>query len=283
MEFIAVQLLNGLSWAMLLFLFTAGFTLIFGLMKLINLTHGSYYLFGAYVGITSFALTRSFILSIILGGISIAILGLLMQRILLKRYEESHDTQVLLTFGFILFFSDLALTVWGGEPKTIPIPHLLERSMTLGTLIFPTYRLLIIVLGLLTAALLWWFLKSKYGMLLRAGIENEEMTSGLGVNIALLKSLTFTGGALLAGMAGVIGSPIIGAYPGLDMQILLLSLVIVIIGGMESIKGAFIGSLLVGLLDTFIKALLPTFSIFAIFFIMAATLAIKPSGLFGSK
>jgi len=163
LEFIAIQLLNGLSWAMLLFLFTSGFTLIFGLMKLINLTHGSYYLFGAYVGVTCFALTRSFILSIIVGGISIGILGMLMQRILLKRYEESHDTQVLLTFGFILFFSDLALTVWGGEPKTIPIPHLLERSITLGTLIFPAYRLLIIVVGLLTATLLWWFLKSKYG------------------------------------------------------------------------------------------------------------------------
>ena len=268
---------------MLLFLFTAGFTLIFGLMKIINLTHGSYYLFGGYIGLMVFYRTRSLLLSAILGSISIAILGLLMQRSLLHRYEKTHDTQVILTFGFLLFFSDLALSIWGGEPKTIPVPGLLESSIRMGSLTFPTYRLALIVIGLLIAALLWWFLKSKYGVLLRAGIENEEMTSGVGVNISLLKTLTFAGGSLLAGLAGVIGSPVIGVYPGVDMQILLLSLVIVIIGGMGSLKGAFIGSLLVGLMDTFIKALFPIFSLFAIFFVMAATLAIKPSGLFSSE
>lgn len=283
MGFVFVQLFNGVSWAMLLFLFTAGFTLIFGLMKIINLTHGSYYLFGGYVGLMVFYRTRSLILSALLGGLSIAILGLLMQRSLLHRYEKTHDTQVLLTFGFILFFSDLALSIWGGEPKTIPVPHLLERSILLGSLTFPAYRAALIVIGLVTAALLWWFLKGKYGMLLRAGIENEEMTAGLGVNISLLKTLTFAGGSFLAGVAGVIGSPVIGVYPGLDMQILLLSLVIVIIGGIGSLKGAFIGSLLVGLMDTFVKALFPIFSLFAIFFLMAVTLAIRPSGLFGSE
>jgi branched-chain amino acid transport system permease protein len=190
---------------------------------------------------------------------------------------------VLLTFGFILFFSDLALSIWGGEPKTIPVPHLLERSIRFGSLTFPAYRAALILIGIVTAALLWWFLKGKYGMLLRAGIENEEMTAGLGVNISLLKTLTFAGGSFLAGVAGVIGSPVIGVYPGLDMQILLLSLVIVIIGGIGSLKGAFIGSLLVGLMDTFVKALFPIFSLFAIFFLMAVTLAIRPSGLFGSE
>lgn len=268
---------------MLLFLFTAGFTLIFGLMKIINLTHGSYYLFGAYVAITIIPFVTNLVLTTIISGIIIALLGIAMQRFLLHRYEASHQTQVLLTFGFTLFFADLALLIWGGAPKTIPTPLLLAPSIRLGSLTFPAYRLALIIIGLLTAALLWWFLKGRYGMLLRAGIENEEMTSGLGVNISLLKTLTFAGGAFLAGIAGVIGGPIIGVYPGLDMQIVLLSLVIVIIGGMGSLKGAFIGSLLVGLMDTFIKALLPTFSLFAIFFIMAVTLAIKPSGLFGSE
>jgi branched-chain amino acid transport system permease protein len=282
-QFIFLQLFNGLSWAMLLFLFTAGFTLIFGLMKIINLTHGSYYLFGAYFGIMFISFVKNLLFTAIIGGIGIAIIGMLMQRFLLHRYETSHQTQVLLTFGFTLFFADLALSIWGGEPKTIPVPHLLEGSIRLGMLTFPVYRLALILIGLLTAALLWWFLRSKYGMLVRAGIENEEMTAGVGVNISLLKTLTFASGAFLAGLAGVIGGPIIGVYPGLDMQILLLSLVIVIIGGMGSLKGAFIGSLLVGLIDTFIKALLPTFSLFAIFFIMAVTLMVRPSGLFGSE
>lgn len=283
MQFIFFLLLNGLSWSMLLFLFTSGFTLIFGLMKLVNLTHGSYYLLGAYVGLTVIYYTENLVLSAITGGIIIAILGILMQRFLLHRFEREHLIQVLLTFGFILFFSDLALSIWGGEPKTIAKPLLLEGSFRLGSLTFPKYRIALIIIGLLTAALLWRFLKSKYGVLLRAGIENEEMTSGVGVNISLLKTLTFAGGSFLAGLAGVIGGPVIGVYPGLDVQILLLSLVIVIIGGMGSLKGAFIGSLLVGLLDTFIKALFPTFALFAIFFIMAATLAIRPRGLFGSE
>jgi branched-chain amino acid transport system permease protein len=159
----------------------------------------------------------------------------------------------------------------------------LKDSIHLGSLTFPAYRLVLIFIGLLTAALLWWFLKSKYGILLRAGIENEEMTAAVGVNISFLKTMAFAGGAFLAGLAGVVGGPVSGIYPGADLQILLLSLVIVIVGGMGSLKGAFIGSLLVGLIDTFIKALFPTFSIFAIFFIMGATLAIKPSGLFGTE
>jgi branched-chain amino acid transport system permease protein len=268
---------------MLLFLFTAGFTLIFGLMKIINLTHGSYYLFGAYFGIMIISFAKNLLATAILGGIGIAVIGMLMQRVLLHHYETSHNTQVLLTFGFTLFFADLALSIWGGEPKTIPVPDVLSTSIRLGTLSLPAYRFALILIGVLTAVLLWWFLRSKYGMLVRAGIENEEMTAGVGVNISLLKTLTFAGGAFLAGVAGVFGGPIIGVYPGLDMQILLLSLVIVIIGGMGSLKGAFIGSLLVGLIDTFIKALLPTFSLFAIFFIMAATLVVRPTGLFGSE
>lgn len=265
MQFIFLQLFNGLSWAMLLFLFTAGFTLIFGLMKIINLTHGSYYLFGAYFGIMVISFAKNLLLTSVIAGIGIAIIGILMQRFLLHRYETSHQTQVLLTFGFTLFFADLALLIWGGAPKTIPVPHLLGGSIRLGALTFPVYRLALIFIGLLIAALLWFFLRSKYGMLVRAGIENEEMTAGVGVNISLLKTLTFAGGAFLAGLAGVIGGPIIGVYPGLDMQILLLSLVIVIIGGMGSLKGAFIGSLLVGLIDTFIKALVPTFSLLPFF------------------
>jgi branched-chain amino acid transport system permease protein len=255
MGFFCVQMLNGLSWAMLLFLFTAGFTLIFGLMKLINLTHGTYFLYGGYIGLMVIYRTQSLFLSAVVGGIAIAILGIVMQRFLLYRYETSHSSQVLLTMGFLLFFADLALWIWGGEPKTIPVPVFLRDSIQLGSLTFPAYRLVLILVGLLTAALLWWFLKTT----------------------------TFAGGAFLAGLAGVVGGPVSGIYPGVDLQILLLSLVIVIVGGMGSLKGAFIGSLLVGLLDTFIKALFPTFSLFAIFFIMAATLAIKPSGLFGTE
>ena len=268
---------------MLLFLFTAGFTLIFGLMKLINLTHGSYFLYGGYIGLMVIARTHSLVFTAIVSGIAIAILGILMQRFLLYRYEASHSSQVLLTMGFLLFFGDMALWIWGGAPKTIPVPQLLKDSIHLGSLTFPSYRLVLILIGLLTAALLWWFLKSKYGILLRAGIENEEMTAAVGVNISFLKTMAFAGGAFLAGLAGVVGGPVSGIYPGADLQILLLSLVIVIVGGMGSLKGAFIGSLLVGLIDTFIKALFPTFSIFAIFFIMGATLAIKPSGLFGTE
>lgn len=283
MEFVLIQIINGLSWAMLLFLLTAGFTIIFGLMRIVNLAHGTYYLLGGYIGLTSFYYFKNFLLCAICGGMSIAILGFLMQRFLLHRYENEHLTQVLLTFGFVLFFSDLAFWVWGGLPETIPKPRLLEHSIRLGAIVCPSYRLALIVTGIVVAILLWWFLKSKYGILLRAGIEDEEMTSGLGVNITLLKSMSFAAGSFLAGLAGVIGGPVVGLYPGLDINILLLSLVVVITGGMGTLKGAFIGSLIVGLIDTFVKALFPTFALFTIFFLMAVILILRPTGLFGVK
>ena len=184
----------------------------------------------------------------------------------------------------LLIISDLCRWIWGGNPLAIPKPELLSGTIHLGSIVFPVYRLAVIIIGVLILAFLWWFQeKTKYGAIVRAGVDDEEMTQGIGINISLVKTLIFSLGALLAGFAGVIGGPFVGLSVGLDIEILLLAMVVVIIGGMGSLKGALVGALLIGLVDSFGKSLLPEISLFTIFAAMVIVLAIKPGGLFGAK
>jgi branched-chain amino acid transport system permease protein len=282
LAFWIIQTLNGLSFSMMLFLMAAGLTLVFGLMKIINLAHGSFYVLGAYVGLTVLRATGSFLLAALAGATVAALLGIVMQTVFLRRFYTKELQQVLLTFGFVLIVADLCLWIWGGNPVALPKPAGFTGSIWFAGVVFPTYRLLVIVVGSLVAVGLWLFQeKTKFGAILRAGVDDEEMLRGLGINIQLVFAAVFGFGALLAGMGGIIGGPFVGVYPGIDMYILLLAMVVVIIGGMGSLKGAFVGSLLVGLIDNFGKALFPELSMFTLFAPMAIILAVRPTGLFG--
>jgi branched-chain amino acid transport system permease protein len=284
MTFWFVQLLNGLSFSMVLFLMAAGLSLIFGLMNIVNMTHGALYLLGAYIAISVCNSTNSFPLSIISGSIAIGIIGILLQHSVLKRFQHDHRSQLLLTIGFVFVFADLALFIWGGVPLLLPKPWPFQESLKMGGISFPSYRLVIIGMGVLMAIGLWLFIdKTKAGALIRAGVDDAEMARGLGINIPLLFTAVFGLGAAVSAFGGTIAGPVIGAYPGLEWEILLLAMCVLLIGGLGSLKGAFVGSLVVGLADNFGKALIPELALFLIFGSVAVVLAFKPSGLFGKS
>ncbi len=284
MEFWLVQILNGTTMGMLLFMLAAGFTVIFGLMGIVNLAHGSFYMLGAYVGITLARSTDSFLAGVVTGACIIGLIGVVMRRGLLQYYAKEPLAQVLLTIGLLFILADAALWIWGGDPYLLKKPAGFEGSVGIGAISFPTYRFLVIIVGLIMAILLWLFQeRTKYGAIIRAGVDDEEMTRGIGINSPLVMTLVFGLGALLGGLGGVIGGPIMGSYPGLDLDVLVLAMAVVIIGGKGSLVGAFVGALFVGLADTFGKVLFPEFNYFLIFGFMAVILAVKPTGLFGRE
>ncbi|MBI5441093.1 MAG: branched-chain amino acid ABC transporter permease [Deltaproteobacteria bacterium] len=282
MNFWAIQILNGVSLAMLLFLIASGLSLIFGLMRIANLAHGSFYLVGAYVGLEVLNRTESFSLAAVVACVGVPLAGIALQRLFLNRLHGQELPQVLLTFGFMFILGDLCLVLWGGTPQTLPKPALFVKSIRVAGIFFPTYRLFVIGAGLLVVLGLWLFLeKTRVGAMVRAGVDDAEMARAVGVNVPFVFTGVFGLGVSLAALAGLLGGPIIGAFPGLDVEILLLALVVVVIGGMGSVKGAFFGSLMVGLLDNFGKALFPELAFFTIFAPMALVLALRPKGLFG--
>jgi branched-chain amino acid transport system permease protein len=284
MMFWVIQTLNGISFGMLLFLLSAGLSLIYGLMKILNLTHGSFYLLGGYIGLVVVHSTGSFVFAVLAGSLAIAIIGVLMERFLLRRFHLQELPQTLLTFGFLFIFSDLAILIWGGNPQTMPKPAMFGHSVQLGAFYYPSYRLFIIGFGFAVAALLWWIQEgTRIGAMLRAGVDDEEIARALGINVSLLFTLVFALGAFLAALGGVMGGPIMGVYPGADFEVLLLGFVVVIIGGLGSLKGALVGGLIVGLLDNFGKVFFPEFALFTIFAPMALILAVRPAGLFGRE
>ena len=282
MEFILTQAFNGISFGAILFLLSSGLSLIFGVMKIVNIAHGSYYMLGGYIGLSIMWRAGNFYLAMVVGTLSIAVIGLLMERIFLRRYYLQDMPQVLLTMGFALIFRDLAFIIWGGDPFSFPVPKFLEGSMKLGTIIFPTFRgFAVIVAGIVVLLLFVFYERTSLGAKLRACVDDSEMAGGLGVNVPLISGSMFALGAGLAAFGGVIGGPFFGVFPGADFDLLPLAFVVVILGGMGSLKGAAVGSILVGLIDTFGKALVPDLSYFTLFAPMAIVLAIKPTGLFG--
>lgn len=285
MTFFITQTINGIVFGMLLFLLAAGLTLMLGVMRIVNLAHGSYYLIGGYIGFSVAQHTGNFLLACLSGLSAIGLLGIITYKAILKQhFAREVLSQVLVTFGMLFIFADLSKWIWGRVPLAIPKPEILQGSIYLGEIVFPLYRLVVIMIGVTVILFLWWFQeRTKYGAIIRAGVDDEEMTQGIGINISLVKTLVFGLGALLAGFAGVVGGPFVGLYIGLDIEILLLAFVVVIIGGMGSLSGALVGALLIGLLDSFGKSLLPELSMFTIFAAMVIVLAIKPSGLFGTK
>jgi branched-chain amino acid transport system permease protein len=224
------------------------------------------------------------VLAALAGSFAIAAIGVIMERFFLRRLHLQELPQALLTFGFLFIFSDLATVIWGTNPQTIPKPAILSGALQLGGFFYPYYRLFIIVLGLIIAAVLWWLQDgTRLGAMLRASVDNEEVARALGINVSLLFTLVFGFGACLAAFGGVMGGPIVGVYPGADFDVMLLGFVVVIIGGLGSLKGALIGGLAVGLLDNFGKVFFPELALFTIFAPMVVILALRPAGLFGRE
>jgi branched-chain amino acid transport system permease protein len=282
MEFWVTQTFNGISYGALLFLLASGLSLIFGVMRIVNLAHGSYFLLGGYVGLTTMWQTKSFPLAILSGALAVALIGLGMERLFLRRLQKQELAQVLMTMGFALIFQDLALLIWGGDPYTIPVPRILGGSLRSGVLVFPVYRLFLIGAAGVVGVALWLFLdKTRAGATIRATVDDWEMAQGVGINVPVVSMGVFALGAFLAALGGVVGGGFIGVYPGVDFEVLPYAVVVVIVGGLGSLQGAIVGSLLVGLLDNFGKALFPELSYFTLFAPMAVILALRPTGLFG--
>ena len=285
MEFLAAQLLNGLVYGVLLFLMAAGLSLIFGLMNVVSLAHGSFFMLGAFFGLSIFQFTGSFWLALVLAPVPVALLGIAMEVLFMRPlYKRGHMDQVLLTFGFTFVFFDLVQSVWGRVIVRLPAPEILQGSTQIGLGVFSTYRLFLIGLGFAIALLLWLFLeRSRIGAMVRAGVDDAAMAAGLGGNIPALFTGIFGAGVALAALGGVAAGPVLGLYPGMDTEILIPAFIVIVIGGMGSLRGAFIGSLLIGEADTFGKAYFPSLALFLIYLVMALVLLVRPQGLFGIK
>jgi branched-chain amino acid transport system permease protein len=294
------QCLNGLQFGLLLFLLAAGLTLVFGIMDLVNLAHGSLYMLGAYFAATFVVWTDSFVAGAVLALLATLSVGMALEVVALRRlYGRDHLDHVLGTFGLILFFNELVRLIWGPAGLSLPLPMwLIYPSEILPGFFYPTYRIAIIVTALVVALFLYVLvMRTRLGMLIRAGASNREMTGALGVNINLLYTLVFGLGAALAGLAGLMQAPILTVQIGMGENILILAFVVIIIGGIGSIRGAFIAAVLVGLIDTIGRAFLPdllrlilssrgastvapALSSMMIYLLMAVVLVLRPEGLF---
>jgi branched-chain amino acid transport system permease protein len=277
-----VQLLNGLTFAALLFIVASGFTLIFGLLRVVNLTHGALYLFGGYIGYTVSAYTGSFALGALAAMAAVALLGVALDQGLLRFVRRFELREVLLTLGVAFVLNDMALVIWGGDSFTVPIPEALRGAVTFFGVFYPKYRLFVLLVGVILFILLWLLLhRTRLGALIRAGVDDAEMVEASGVNIRLVFLFTFLLGSALAGLGGLMGGAFLSLYPSADAEILVFSLAVVIIGGRGSLAGVAVGSLLVGLLNTFGQVMFPELAYFVIFGPMAVLLAFRPLGLFG--
>jgi branched-chain amino acid transport system permease protein len=282
MVYLVTQTLNGLFSAALLFLIAGGLTLVFGVMRIVNIAHGSFYMLGVYVAFSVVARTQSLLLGSLAAMLVVGGIGFAMQRFFLRRFASQPLPEMMMTMGFALLFRDGAFLIWGGDPFTLAYPAFLQGSVEWNDVVFPVYRLFVIVVAALVALVLGIVNeKTLIGAKLRAAVDDPEMAAGTGVPVALLSGLVFAVGAALAAFGGVMGGPILGGYPGMDFDLLPLAFVVVIIGGMGSLKGAVVGSIVVGMIDNFGKALVPELSYFTLFAPMVLMLAIKPTGLYG--
>ena len=283
MEFFFISMLNGLSYGLLLFMLAAGLTLIFGIMGVVNLAHGSFYMLGAYLAYALTSLTGSLTLAIV-GGAALSLLfGLALERLLFRHfYKRDHLDQVLLTFGLISIFEELRSMLWGDDVHSVPVPDLLSASIVLTeNQSYPVYRLFMSGVCLLLALGLYLLIsKTRLGMKIRAGAFNRDMAESLGINIKRIHAIVFALGVGLAAIAGLVAAPVSSVYPNMGSQVLIMCFVVVVIGGIGSVRGALISALLVGLVDTFGKVLLPSISGMLVYMLMAAVLLWKPEGLF---
>jgi branched-chain amino acid transport system permease protein len=284
MEFWIQQTYNGLSYAALLFLLASGLTLILGVMHVINVAQGTFYMLAGYVGYSVIKLTGNFYLAFIIACIAVAVLGIGMERLFLRKLAGVNIRMMLATMGVALFMRDLSFLIWGGNPITLPVPEWLSKGLQVGNLYFSNMRFFMILMALVIFGLLWLFVnKTRIGAMVRAAVDNDETLGGFGVNVMLVRMGVFALGASVAAMGGVIGCAFMSIYPGLDFELLPYALVIIVVGGIGSLPGALIGALWVGLIDNFGKALIPELADFMIFAPMIIMLAIRPRGIFGKE
>jgi branched-chain amino acid transport system permease protein len=286
MNFWVSLTVNSITFGGLLFLLSSGFALIFGLMRIPNLTHGSLYMLGAYVGATFLiglvSIKVNFWAAAALATLIVATCGALIERLLLRRLPGDQLAQVLVTLGISFMAADVCLMLWGGDPINVAPPEGFGGFVRFGSVAFPLYRLAIIAIAVVVAVGLWMLLeRTRLGAMIRAGVDDPDMARVVGIRVSQLFTIVFALGAGLAAFAGIIGAPILSVYPGLDQDMLPLALVVVILGGTGSLLGAFVGSLIIGFIYNFGQALLPELAYFVLFLPMLLVLLLRPQGLFG--
>lgn len=282
MSFWFIQSLNSLALGGVLFTLAAGFSLIFGLMRIANLSHGAYFMFGAYIGLSAMDHGYGFGVALLAAGLGVGILGAVVERVVLRRLAGNSLSQVLATLGVAFVIADGSLWLWGGDPRSVSPPAIFSGGLQMFGLTFPLYRLMVLVFSVLVAIGLWLLLdKTRLGVMIRASVDDRQMAQGIGVPASRLFTLVFCLGAALAGIGGVIAAPILSVYPGMDADMLPLALVVVILGGLGSLGGAFVGSFVIGFIYSFGQVLLPDLAYIILFLPMVIVLAVRPRGLFG--
>ncbi len=285
MSFWLVLITNSIALGGLLFVLSTGFSLIFGLMRIPNLTHGSLFMLGAYCGATAInALRMNFWIAALLSAFSVAIIGALIERFLLRRLAGKEQAQVLLTLGVSFIVADICLMIWSGDPISVATPGGLKGAAHFFGFAFSLYRLGVILIAVIIAVALWLMMeKTRLGAMIRAGVDDAEMARALGIKVSRLFTIIFCLGGGLAGFAGIVGAPILSVYPGLDSEMLPLALVIVILGGAGSLLGSLLGSIIIGIIFNFGNALVPDAAYFVLFLPMVIMLMLRPQGLFGRQ
>jgi branched-chain amino acid transport system permease protein len=282
MQFWVIQTLNSLALGGLLFLLAAGFSLIFGLMRIANLTHGAFYMLGAYIGVSILKVIPNLWVAALLGGLCVALLGGLFERFILRKLAGNELGQVLVTLGLAYIIADFCLVVWGGDPLPVPTPEALENPIEVAGFMFPSYRLAVVAIALATGVALYLLMeRTRLGAMIRAGVDDMQMARAVGIPVSRLFTIVFCLGSALAGAGGILGGPIMSAYPGLDFDMLPLALIVVILGGVGSLIGAFVGSFIIGFVYTFGIALFPQLAYVILFLPMIVVIAFRPRGLFG--
>jgi branched-chain amino acid transport system permease protein len=282
LQFWVIQTLNSLALGGLLFLLASGFSLIFGLMRIANLTHGALFMLGAYFGVAILKAVPNLWVAALLGGLAVAALGFFLEKFILRKLAGNVLGQVLVTLGFAYIIADVCLLVWGGDPIPIPTPAFLQQPLRVAGFAFPAYRVAVVLIAFLVGILLFIFIeKTRLGAMIRAGVDDPQMARAVGIPVSRLFTVVFCLGAGLAGAGGIIGGPIMSAYPGLDADMLPLALIVVILGGVGSLVGAFAGSFIIGFVYTFGVALFPQLAYVILFLPMIVVIAFRPRGLFG--
>lgn len=287
MEFsnLLVQFLHGIVYAMLLFMVSSGLTLVFGLLGVLNFAHGSLYMIGAYIGLSTILLTKNFWVSLIVAPLCVALLGAILETYFLKRtYVKGHVHQLMLTYGLAYILDELTKIIWGTESYSINIPRFLQGSVSILGNAYPVYRLAIIFWGALLAMAIWLLLKrTRLGMIIRAAVFSTDLVKFLGFNQPLLFRGVFAFGAALAALGGVFASPLVTTYPGMGADIIIDAFIVVIVGGLGSLAGALFGSLLIGQVMSFGILFLPKYALVFSYILMAIILIIRPTGILGEK
>lgn len=282
MDQLLVNVLNGIAFGMILFLLSMGLSLTLGVMGILNLTHGAFFMVGGFLGWSTVRLFGNFWLAAIFGSITVGVIGLFIERLFLSRLYSQLDGQVLLTLGLIYIIANITYWIYGGHGRVTVPPSFLASFLTIGNHNFPLYRLALILIGSASFVCLWWLVdKTRIGAIIRAGMDDKEMTIGLGVNYGVICSAIFAMGAFAGGFAGFLGTPVIGVVFSMSLDILLYALIVVVVGGPGSVLGTLIGALLIGIMDSFGKVFFPDFAMFTIYVVLIITLLVKPSGILG--